>query len=92
MKVDQEMSCFRKHCFTSSGPSHTHSFFLFLIAKNFFNQRLFLLILFIFFFSFKSFSKLASISADTNLKRDIACVLVLCLLHVVGAVASVICH
>ena len=67
--------------------SYSLNFFLFLIAKNFFNQRLFLLILFIFVFHFIQHSK----RFRHFKKRDIACVLVLCLLHVVGTVASVIC-
>ena len=87
------MSCFRKHCFTFSGPSHTHSvFFLFWIAIIFLIKDFSLNFIYLFFFAFKSFSKLSSISSNTNLKRDIACVLVLCLLHVVGAEAEVICH
>ena len=71
--------------------SYSLNFFLFWFAIIFLIKD-FLLILLSFYFAFKSFSKLASISSNTNLKRDIACVLVLCLLHVVGAVASVICH
>ena len=82
------MSCFRKHCLTFSGAnSYSLNLFLFLIAKNFFNQRLFLLILFIFAFHFVQRSK----RFRHFKKGDIACVLGLCLLHVVGTVASVIC-
>ena len=69
----------------------THFFCIWLLKisfiKDFFSEFFFYL-----FFAFKSFSKLASISSNTSLKWDIACVLVLRLLHVVGAVASVICH
>ena len=81
--------------FRANSLTHSLHFFFVLDCYNFFKQRLFLLILFIFFlffFCIWKFFKLASISSNTNLKRDIACVLVVFLLHVVGAVASVICH
>ena len=86
-----KMSCLRKHCFTFSGPTHTLThLFLFLIAKHFFNHRLFLILFLNVFLHLKVFFKTCFHFIQHKLfrhfkKRDIACVLVLCLLHVIGA-------